>query len=85
MRRMTSRFTVFARGRDNHEGFERGRPLINSGAGFREEPQYGVAVHENHGNSVPRRGRKRVVGRRHGQRVGIVCMVITLAEYGSTL
>ena len=46
-------------GGGNHKRPERGGPLLHHGAGLLEETQYGMEVHEDHGSSVTRRGRKR--------------------------
>ena len=43
----------------NHEGPESGGPLLHHGEGLLEEAQYGMGVHEDHGSSATRRGRKR--------------------------
>ena len=60
-KRLTSRCILSVRGGGgNHKGLERGGPLRHHGADPLEEAQYGMEVHENHGSSVPRRGRKRV-------------------------
>ena len=49
----------FRSGGGNHKGPERGRHLLHLEEGLLEEAQYVMEVHEDHGSSVTRRGRKR--------------------------
>ena len=49
----------FRSGAGNHKGPERAGPLLHHGEGLLEEAHYGMGVHEYHGSSVIRRGRKR--------------------------
>ena len=57
-RRLTSR-CILSVGGGNHNGPKRGGPLLHHEEGLLEEAQYGIEVHEDHGRSVTRRGRKR--------------------------
>ena len=58
-RRLTSRCILCVRGGGNHKGPERGTSPLHHGKDLLEEAQYGMEVHEDHGSSVTRRGRKR--------------------------